>query len=327
MRLSEIAQLESFALFGPGFTGDDWLLVSPLVLGASGTEVVFVPYENTVDEAIRFGGPVRRGALTLDVEPMPLEPVLDETDHAASVESIRADIAAGDVYQVNLTMRARLPTVPGERVFATLCRRGVPRFAAWMRLPDGREIASASPELFFAIDGRTVRTEPMKGTASPDAAGQLATSPKDRAELAMITDLLRNDLVPVCVPRSVRVVNERRFIELPYAIQAVSDVEGTLRAGVDAAAVLHALHPGGSITGAPKQAAMDRIARLERSPRGAYCGALGLVEGGRATFSLLIRTAEKTETGWRYGVGGGIVWDSTPSAELAEARLKLGALR
>ncbi|HEY1088247.1 MAG TPA: chorismate-binding protein, partial [Archangium sp.] len=145
-------------------------------------------------------------------------------------------------------------------------------------------------------------------------------------ELAMITDLLRDDLHRLCVPSSVRVREERRLVELPYVVQAVSDVEGLLPEDVTFRDVLRGVHPGGSVTGAPRQAALEVIAELEPSPRGGYCGTLALEHDGLARAALLIRTAEKRSGAWRYGVGSGITWDSDPDAELEEVKLKLGAL-
>lgn len=326
MNLSELEQRSSFALLGPGFSGEGWVLVEPSPNAS--VEVVFAPYESAGRDAVRFRGTLRQlDALRFDTPAPSLEPILDESNHRESVEQIRAAIAAGDVYQVNHTLRARLPEVRGSELLSLLCRVDTPRFAAWVRFHDGDEIVSASPELFFRADGFRLTCEPMKGTARRSEAGALETSEKDRAELAMITDLLRNDMTPLCHPRSVRVTEERRFIELPYAVQTVSEIEGHLLEEITAIDVLDALHPGGSITGAPKRAAMEMIRQLEPEPRGAYCGALGLVQEGRAVFSILIRTAERLGDGWRYGVGGGIVWDSDPALELDEARLKLGALR
>jgi anthranilate/para-aminobenzoate synthase component I len=330
--LAGLDSAPSFALLGPGFTGGGWLLIAPLDPGGPEPRIVHAPYETAGGEPLAFGGPAlrlpRTGPSDLALAgAAPLPPWrLDEAGHAEAVGAIREDIAAGDVYQVNLTLRARRPDLGGAALFAALCRREVPRFAAWVRLPGGAEFVSASPELFFATEGRRVRVEPMKGTAPADRADELLASAKDRAELAMITDLLRNDLTRVCRPRTVRCVNERRLLRLPYAVQAVSDVEGELPPGAGPLDVLDALHPSGSVTGAPKRAAMDRIARLEPSPRGAYCGALGLVAGDRAVFSVLIRTAERRDGGWVGGVGGGIVWESDAAAELEEARLKLRGL-
>jgi anthranilate/para-aminobenzoate synthase component I len=229
------------------------------------------------------------------------------------------------VYQVNLTLRAKLETESGAQLLAHLCRRAVPRFAAWVRM-NGVELVSASPELLVETQDRWIHVEPMKGTAPPDQRQWLERSEKDRAELAMITDLLRDDLNRLCEPSSVIVRNERRMIELPYVVQTVADVEGTLREGATMKDVLAVVHPGGSVTGAPREAALEDIAKLESTPRGAYCGALGLETNGASRVALLIRTAEKIGNEWRYGVGGGITWDSDPQAELEEVRLKLGAL-
>lgn len=339
LRLSELGSQACFALLGPGFlpatgqdgTGTELVLVRGLrrlglADGARAARLAFVPYESTGREAELYEGTPEPVSLERDVAPALVTPELEARGHAEAVAAIREAIAAGDVYQVNFTLRARFSVTSSSALFETLLRHGIPRFAAWVRFPDGREIVSASPELFFRVDGRAVVAEPMKGTALPDAGGVLESSGKDRAELAMITDLLRNDLTRVCVPRSVRCTTERRFVRLAYAWQAVSEVAGDLPPDVGALDVLDALHPGGSITGAPKSTAMELIERLEPGPRGAYCGALGLMVEDRAVFSLLIRTAERVADGWRYGVGGGIVWDSDAAAELAEARLKLGAL-
>lgn len=328
MIASTLEDLTSFALLAPAF-GGEWLLARSLVPAPDGA-LCFLPYEADASGLQRYSAHFEPIAEPVFDAPAPtLFPELDASQHAAGVESIRSAIAAGDVYQVNLTLRARVHLDSAAALAAKLCARAVPRFFAWVRLPSGLEIVSASPELFFAIDDRLIRTEPMKGTAAPSAAGQLDTSEKDRAELAMITDLLRNDLTPICRPGSVRVVNERRFIELPYAIQAVSDVEGELLPDATLPDVLGALHPGGSVTGAPKGMACEKIRELEPQPRGPYCGTLGFSRAGRSVFSLLIRTAwrEVGSSVWTYGVGGGIVWDSNAESELAEVSVKLGALR
>lgn len=324
LELSALREQPAFALLGPGFTdGGHWTLVTP---GTGGATVWLAPYETAGADARRFSGEAEPVEVSLAAGE-PLDVTLDETGFVAGVASIREAIAAGDVYQVNLTVRARVAPVDGSALLARLCRRGVPRFAAWVRWPDGVELVSASPELLFEVQGRHVRAEPMKGTAPAGQRAWLEASEKDRAELAMITDLLRDDLNRLCAPRSVDVPCARRFLELPYVVQAVSDVTGTLRAGVTLRDVLGQLHPGGSVTGAPREAARAVIASLERSPRGVYCGALGLEVGAAARFALLIRTAQREPDGaWTYGVGGGITWDSDPAAELAEVRLKLGAL-
>ncbi len=329
MKLGELEPLSSFALLGPGFGGGQWLLLRGLRPAAADPTLVFAPFEARGAGALGFaadsarpcevelGGPAPRG----------LRVTLLADGHAEKVRRIREAIACGDVYQVCLTVRAQLSDATGAELLSLMCERGVPRFAAWVRFPDGGELVSASPELFFETNGGEVHSEPMKGTARPAGKEQLETSEKERAELAMITDLLRNDLAQVCRPKTVRVACERRVIELPYALQAVSDVVGRLDQGATPLDVLASLHPGGSVTGAPKRAALAMIRSLEPTPRGAYCGALGLWTGERSTFSLLIRTAARAPGGWIYGVGGGIVYDSDPQAELDELETKLGALR
>lgn len=328
MKVSDLDRLESFALLGPGFGADAPVLLTDLEpVDEPWPQLFYLGYEDRGSEVVGFRG--RRTGLTWDLpsRPRPLPFALDAGDHAAAVERIREAIARGDVYQVNLTVRASLPPVRGDDLLAAVCARGLPRFTAWVRLPGGAtEFVSGSPELFFARCGETIRAEPMKGTAAADDEERLLGSAKDQAELAMITDLLRNDLTRICRPRTVRVVNERRLLALAYVTQAVSDVEGRLLSGSSAAKVLSALHPGGSVTGAPKLAAMQMIAELETTRRGAYCGTLGATFGDRTSASLLIRTAQRTRAGWSFGVGGGIVYDSVPSSELAEIALKLGAL-
>ncbi len=319
VQLSQLS--DEFALFAPGFSeSGDWTLVDFTQPGDVG-----VWFARAEGNAERLSGTARRVTLEFDVAPATLDVRLDETGFLEGVRAIRERIAAGDVYQVNLTTRAHLGDVSGAALLARLCARGVPRFAAWVKSKRFGEFVSASPELLVETKGRSIHVEPMKGTAK--TADVLLASEKDRAELAMITDLLRDDLHRLCEPRSVNVTNKRRIIPLSYAVQSVADVEGVLRADVSLADVFSIVHPGGSVTGAPRQAALSVIAELERSPRGAYCGALGLELGPSMRAALLIRTAEKLVTGWRYGVGGGITWDSTPEGELEEVRLKLGALR
>jgi len=329
MNLAALDRLETFALLGPGFGDGRPLLLTDLREdGGAAPRLVFTPFEGDRRTARVLGGRPREvDGSVFAAEPRPLPAHFAEGAYRAHVERIRAAIAAGDVYQVCYTVRAALPAVSGATVLAAMCGRGVPRFAAWVRLPGGPEFVSASPELFFETDGRRVHSEPMKGTARAGAGAVLEASGKDRAELAMITDLVRNDLTPICAPRSVRVPCARRLLELPYAVQTVSDVTGDLLEGLTPLDVLAALHPGGSVTGAPKRAALAMIGALEEGPRGAYCGALGLWEGSRSRFSLLIRTAERREGGWVYGLGSGIVYESSAGQELDELYTKLGALQ
>jgi anthranilate synthase/aminodeoxychorismate synthase-like glutamine amidotransferase len=323
IQLSSLRARTDFALLAPSFsTSPHWTLVD-----FTSSEPNARVWQATAEGRPRaLAGHASPVTLELDVSPEALHPQLDETGFLEGVARIREAIAAGDVYQVNLTLRASLAAHDGATLLASLCRRGVPRFAAWVRSSVFGEFVSASPEQMVERRGRAVHVEPMKGTAPIEQRVWLERSEKDRAELAMITDLLRDDLHHLCERDTVRVDAERRFIELPYVLQTVSDVSGVLREDVSTEALLRQLHPGGSVTGAPRPAACELISKLEPTPRGAYCGTLALERDDELTASLLIRTAEKTPTGWRYGVGSGITWDSDAQAELEEVRLKLGAL-
>jgi anthranilate/para-aminobenzoate synthase component I len=328
MKLASLEELPSFALLGPGFGNGQFLLLRDLREAAQGDpKLVYARYETPGSRPLVYGaGSTISCPVELETELPEVCIELDAEGYARKIDRIREAIASGDVYQVCLTTRARVSRPTGAELLSRMCARGVPRFAAWVRLPDGEELVSASPELFFETEGRSVHTEPMKGTARPGQSGELQASGKDRCELAMITDLLRNDLAQVCVPKTVQVANERRLLHLPYALQTVSDVIGELGTDATPLEVLAALHPGGSVTGAPKTAALSMIRALETSPRGAYCGTLGLWQAERSTFSLLIRTASRVAEGWIYGVGGGVVYDSDPQMEIEELRTKLGAL-
>lgn len=326
LELSSLQTHDNFALLAPGFsTHGAWTLLEDL--GPSEQQPTALWYATAEGKPRRLSGRARAVEPLFDVPVSPVTVNLDETNFLEGVTTIREQIAAGDVYQVNLTLRAELKCESGAHLLTALCRKAVPRFAAWVKSPHVGELVSASPELLVETKDRWIHVEPMKGTAPPAHRAWLETSEKDRAELAMITDLLRDDLHRLCEPRSVHVMNERRMIELPYVVQAVADVEGELPPQTTLEQVLAAVHPGGSVTGAPREAALQHIAALEPTPRGAYCGALGLEAGNASRVALLIRTAQRIEGAWRYGVGSGITWDSDPVAELEEVRLKLGALR
>jgi para-aminobenzoate synthetase component 1 len=253
---------------------------------------------------------------------------LDEDRFRAGVTEIRARIAAGDVYQVNLTRRLSTP-LPEEADVAALGAAlaiGNPApFSAVLRLPDhGVHVASASPERFLQRDGRTIWSSPIKGTAA--TAGALLD--KDRAENVMIVDLVRNDLGRVCEWGSVTVPALCALEAHPGLVHLVSTVEGRLRPDVGWAEILAATFPPGSVTGAPKLAALEVIDALEPVPRGPYCGALGWVDADRGTASLnvAIRTFWFAEGELHFGTGGGITWGSDPAGEWDETVLKAANL-
>jgi para-aminobenzoate synthetase component 1 len=190
-----------------------------------------------------------------------------------------------------------------------------------VRLPaHGVHVASASPERFLLREGRTVTSQPIKGTATTVAA----LLPKDRAENVMIVDLVRNDLGRVCEWGSVEVPALCAVEHHPGLVHLVSTVRGTLRAGVGWPELLAATFPPGSVTGAPKEAALGVIGDLEPTGRGPYCGALGWVDADRCTgdLNVAIRTFWFDGGMVHLGTGGGITWDSDPDGEWEETVLK-----
>ena len=250
------------------------------------------------------------------------EPSWTELEYAAAVESVRAAIARGDVYQANLVQHLAAPFAGSAAALAARLAPLRPHNPTPFLGP-GWAIVSASPELFLARRGRRVWTSPIKGTRPLGAGDDLTNSAKDAAEHVMIVDLERNDLSRVCEPGSVRWPELMATRPLAGVEHMVSTVEGRLREGVGLAELLEATFPGGSVTGAPKIAAIDLIAALEPVGRGASMGALGVVRGdGDLDLALTIRTFALAEGRAHLWVGGGVVWDSEPEAEVAESWTK-----
>ena len=253
--------------------------------------------------------------------------------YESAVARALAYIAAGDVFQVNLSQRLAVASPPPAAVaYQELLDRFPAEFAAFLDF--GRfQVVSNSPELFLRVtrrpDGsRRVVTRPIKGTRPnvPGAAADLEACPKDRAELAMIVDLQRNDLGRVCRTGSV-VVTEPRTIEThPTVVHGVATVEGVLHDGVSLTDLLAATFPCGSVTGCPKIRAMQIIDEIEPVRRGVYCGAIGWVGGGELELSVAIRTITFVDGVAHVPVGGGVVADSTPADEYAETLVKARAM-
>lgn len=258
----------------------------------------------------------------------------------AAVERAQRYIRAGDIYQVNLSHRLQADWQgSGWEFFQQLAAVSPAPFSAYIDCGEF-QIASSSPELFLRLNGPHILTRPIKGTRprsmDPDRDAQLTyelqTSPKEMAELVMITDLLRNDLGRVCEYGSVQVPELVRLERYPQVQHLVSTVEGRLRPGVPHFAAFASCFPGGSITGAPKIRAMEIIDKLEPVTRGPYTGALGYLGFNRESqLGIAIRTAIcRDKTAW-FHVGAGIVADSIPAAEyeetMAKARGFIEALR
>jgi para-aminobenzoate synthetase component 1 len=250
-----------------------------------------------------------------------------EADFLESVERIKAYIASGDAYQVNLSRRARCAYNGSSQQLYRALRKGNPApFGAYLDCGDWQAI-STSPEQFLRKRGRELVTRPIKGTRPRGAgkaedaalAAELGDSEKERAELLMIVDLVRNDLGRVAEYGSVQV--EQLYHQEYYArvMHQTAQVQARLSSEKDVFDCIEALFPGGSITGAPKVRAMEIIEELEPTRRGVYCGSIGYVGfDGEAELNIAIRTLH-LKAGWLdYQVGGGIVWDSEPRAELQE---------
>jgi para-aminobenzoate synthetase component I len=254
----------------------------------------------------------------------PWVPSWTAQDHAAAVARVRDAIAAGDVYQVNVVGHAAA-AYHGDPLPA-LARLASLHGAHYSGLMAGADwaIACASPETLVEVRDGVATTRPIKGTAAATAAGriQLLSSEKERAEHIMIVDLERNDLSHVARTGSVTVAELfglRRWGDL---WQAESTVRASLRPGTGLADLLRAVCPGGSVTGAPKLAALAQIAALEPVGRGPSMGALGWIGPDHIDLGLTIRTVGATPTHLHLWAGGGITWGSDPQAEVAEAAAK-----
>ncbi len=256
---------------------------------------------------------------------------LSREEFIAKVECAQRYIQAGDIYQVNLSQRLTAPCpLSGWEFFQQLAAVSPAPFSAYLDCGEF-QIASSSPELFLRLSGAHILTRPIKGTrpraADPDQDARLTyelqTSPKEMAELVMITDLLRNDLGRVCEYGSVHVPELVRLERYPQVQHLVSTVEGRLRGDVPHFAAFASCFPGGSITGAPKIRAMEIIDELEPVTRGPYTGALGYLGFNRESqLAITIRTAICRGQNIWFHAGAGIVADSNPAAEYDETLAK-----
>lgn len=267
---------------------------------------------------------------------IPFLPQISRDCFLEMVEQARAYIAAGDIYQVCLSHPFVAETgLSSAWAFYERLRHFSPApFSAYLNFPDVR-IASSSPECFLRMSGRHIVTRPIKGTRPRRAdlqsdqlsAYDLVTSPKEVAELVMITDLERNDLGRVCDYGSVTVRDLLRLEAYEQVFHLVSTVSGQLRMGVGHVKALRECFPGGSISGAPKKRALEIIHELEPCPRGIYTGAIGYFGyNGESQFSIAIRTAVFRQNQASFHVGAGIVADSIPEKEWQETLDKAAGL-
>ncbi|CAN2201720.1 TrpE Anthranilate/para-aminobenzoate synthases component I [Candidatus Nanopelagicaceae bacterium] len=239
------------------------------------------------------------------------------------VDQIRSLIERGTVYQVNACYEMSNDTADTQTdlsgLFSRLLQGNPAPFAQYLRIPN-LQVASASPERFLSRTGNSILTSPIKGTIRGEAT---SFGEKDKAENLMIVDLMRNDLGKICADGAVEVSDLFRKEVHPGLTHLVSDVKGTLRAGVKWREIFDALTPAGSVSGAPKSSALKTISEHESAPRGVYCGAIGWIEGERAELAVGIRTFWKGEDSLvRFGTGAGITWGSDPVSEWDETQLK-----
>ena len=260
-------------------------------------------------------------------------PTIGFEDYKRSVEKIRGYIELGETYQVNYTYRLHAEFKGNEQGFyAGLCQAQASSFCAYLDF--GRHVvASASPELFFRIDGTNLEARPMKGTCRRGRWLQedemrreaLLSSEKDRAENVMITDMMRNDIGILAQTGSVRVPSLFGIECYPTVWQMTSMVKASLMSGTKISSIIRALFPCASVTGAPKVRSMEIINEIETDPRGIYTGCIGYVApGGDACFNVAIRTAhiDRDSQNINYGVGSGVTWKSSSDAEYQECKDK-----
>ena len=268
----------------------------------------------------------RKGAAALTSQP-------NRASFEASVERIVSTIHAGDIFQTNLCRCIEAAIEPGAEwdLFERMRAISPAQYEAFLRMDDHQSVLSISPELFLKVTDGTVESWPIKGTRPRAANPQeddallndLLTSEKDRAELAMIVDVVRNDLGRVCRTGSVEVVTHAGLMTLPTVHHLYSKVTGRLREDTTLVDLLRAAFPAASITGAPKIEAMRVAAREEKQLRGPCMGAIGYITlDGRMELSVAIRTAFVTGNEVRYYAGCGITSDSVPANEFEESQHK-----
>jgi para-aminobenzoate synthetase component 1 len=266
----------------------------------------------------------------------PFTPAWDADGHRERVQRIKDYIAAGDCYQVNLAVpfRGRFAAAPHRDIaaFTTLMQQSSGPFSAFFRTPGRPSVVSHSPECLLSVRSDHLTSLPIKGTRrrvvgrENELWSELRAAAKDDAELAMIVDLVRNDLGRAAVTGSVQVVDPAVRLDLPYVIHRAARIDARLRPGLTAYDALMASFPAGSITGAPKRRVMEIISELEGGPRGAYCGTFGWIGPGGGDFAVAIRTAEIDGDAITFHAGGGIVWDSDPASEWDEVRAKAAGM-
>jgi para-aminobenzoate synthetase component 1 len=316
-------------------TGENWLVATGLPAGtgaAARARLAEIEARlNAIAKTSKEPESSKETVRASDLKPLRFRSNVSRADYLEAVRRAKEYIAAGDIYQVNLSHRLEGEWRDSAWALYERLREASPvSYGAYLDLGEGK-VLSASPELFLRLDGGRVQTRPIKGTRprgrTPEedrmlGAGLLSNE-KDRAENLMIVDLLRNDLGKVCRVGSVHVPELFGIEGYSTVWQMVSTVRGELRSGLGAVELLRACFPGGSITGCPKIRAMEIIEELEPVRRGVYCGSIGYISfGGAMVTSIVIRTLVLQQGKIHLQVGGAIVSDSDPEAEYEETLTK-----
>ncbi len=260
---------------------------------------------------------------------------IDAEQYTEQIEAIKKYIAAGDVYELNFTANYHgTSNIEALELFTRLRANNPAPFAALINFKQ-LKLISSSPELFFKLENQKIKTQPMKGTVARSGIDQfdqeniriLQQSKKERSELTMIIDLMRNDLSKICQTKTVAVENPFMIKAYPTVFQQVADVVGELKDEVSFSQVIKSLFPSGSITGAPKLRSIEVIDELENYKREYYTGAIGYYAYNQnAVFNVAIRTIICNDQEINFSVGGAVVWDSTSNGEFNELKLKAKAL-
>lgn len=252
---------------------------------------------------------------------------ISENQYSNAYKKIKDYIKAGDIYQINLTHRLEGETeMPARKLFIKVIEKNPVDFLAYIE-GDGFEILSASPERFIKIKNKQIETCPIKGTRPRDKdpikdekqKEELLKSEKEKAELNMITDLLRNDIGKIAKIGSVKVIEQRLIEKCPTVWHTYSKINGEIKEEISPIKALESMLPGGSITGCPKKRAMEIINELESTNRGIYTGVIGYINPNQdLEFNIAIRTIIKKDKKLYLSVGGGIVLDSKEEVEFQE---------
>ena len=273
----------------------------------------------------------RTDLINLKTKKSVLNKIIDVPDikyYNQIIAKIKDYLKSGDVYQINYTQPISLELIGKEfDLYLLLLKTANPSYSAYLNL-NSKAYLSMSPENFFTKINNKISSYPIKGTRMRSNVEsedinlkiELMNSEKDKAEHLMIVDLIRNDLGKICKYGSIKVNDLFHVKSFNTVHHMVSDINGTLKNNINETNIFEALFPGGSITGAPKQRAMEIIDQIENYSRGIYTGAMGIIsKNGDMIFNIAIRTLTLDNQNVEYPVGGGIVWDSTANDERQEA--------